>query len=254
MAETQRGIYYPTKAVDGNQPAKVIEKMELMAQSIDDAIDNAVQEATYDDTEINKDIETLQDKVEYLEEENTNLKKALLHIEGEGTDITLNNTSYNKMELQIKGNTEQEQLTGKNLFDKDNANVLNNIFISGDSVLKSGNNNITIYIPCKGNTTYTIQKIADNVFRAGTTQTIPSENIIVDDYNNNPTGTNITLTTSANAKYIVVFIKNAESKKSLTELYNTLQIEEGSTATSYEPYCRTEYLPQILYIKYLLKM
>ena len=196
MAETQRGIYYPTKAVDGNQPAKVIEKLELMAESTDNAINDAVEEATYDDTEIKEDINdiktnyvkntdyatgskggivktnegwgvktsygyligntfnfsgynsadnniliakgTLENVIEgkglvnntqlqELQQENEKLKKALPQIKGTGTDITLNNTSDNKFnELGVGGNTEQEQLSGIQLFDKNGEIAYNN--------------------------------------------------------------------------------------------------------------------------------
>jgi hypothetical protein len=243
MAETQRGIYYPTKAVDGNQPAKVIEKMELMAQSIDDAIDNAVQEATYDDTEINKDIETLQDKVEYLEEENTNLKKAMLHINGEGTDITLNNTSYNKMELEIKGNTEQDTLTGKNLLDiskvisSTNDNLINNgdgtLKVKGYGVSAGSPNNLKTYCP-------TLQVGDEVIISADTTSS--NKFIYLSGTNTSwAFGTTRTITQS-DLDSIVLWYGASGGDTNYYTISNIMVRKSSVTDSSYEPYCRTEYL------------
>ena len=48
MATTEKGIYYPN---DGTQPADVLGDMKKMAESIDEAINDN----TYDDTEIKED-------------------------------------------------------------------------------------------------------------------------------------------------------------------------------------------------------
>ena len=125
---------------------------------------------------------------------------------------------------------------GKNLFNKDNANILT-AYISGGKVITSANNNTTIYIPCKPNTTYTISKdVASGVFRAGTTSTIPTIGATIDGYVNAPTSASITLTTDASAKYIVAFVKNETSTQTEAQVLATVQIEAGSTATPYAPY------------------
>ena len=123
-----------------------------------------------------------------------------------------------------------------NLFDVDNVNLLDNVFINGSGVLTSGGSNKTIYVRCKPNITYPISKTSDNVFRVGTTQNIPTVNTTVANYTDNATGSIITITTSSNANYIVVFLRNAQSTKTLEDILSSLKISKGSIATPYSPY------------------
>jgi hypothetical protein len=126
---------------------------------------------------------------------------------------------------------------GKNLFDKDNANTLN-AYINGGTphTIAIAGSNTSVYIPCQPNTTYTISKVADTVFRAGTTAETPASGVVVNDYVDNYGGSTITITSSSNAKYIVVFLMNNSSSHTQADLLASLQIEKGSTATSYAPY------------------
>lgn len=126
---------------------------------------------------------------------------------------------------------------GKNLFDKDNANTLGAFITSGAThTISADGTNSLIYVSCQPNTTYTISKIADNVFRAGTTDQVPANGVTVSDYVDNATGTSITLTTSPNAKYIAVFVRNLYSTKTLVEILASLQIEKSSSASTYAPF------------------
>ena len=140
--------------------------------------------------------------------------------------------------------------TGKNLFNKDNANVLN-AYINGNKVIVSENVSKTLYIPCKPNTTYTISKMLStptnqNKFRVCTTSDVPTIGTTGIDYVGYNTGTevtNITITTSSNARYLCVFmITTSTSTTTLDEMLASIQIEVGSTATTYEPYGKVWYL------------
>ena len=77
----------------------------------------------------------------------------------------LNGTATIKTEIQI---------IGDNLFDKNNANTFNATIGNIDTL--SGGSNKVLYISCKPNTTYTIQKRNDgdtNRFRVATSIDTP---------------------------------------------------------------------------------
>lgn len=126
---------------------------------------------------------------------------------------------------------------GKNLFDKDNANVGNLwINISGSKIASSGDAR-TLYIPCEGNTTYTVSKVQSARFAVATTADVPANDVATLESSQSNTATNITITTSSTAKYLCVFFYHA-SYDTLTpeQIMGTIQIEKGSTATTYAPY------------------
>lgn len=120
MATTEKGIYYPN---DGTQPADVLGDMKKMAESIDEAINDN----TYDDTEIKEDISKIKEEQEKqnknieknvtnitaLQEENANLKAQIPQGQAEGEEISLSDSA--KMELVefgLQGNSRQETTQG----------------------------------------------------------------------------------------------------------------------------------------------
>ena len=134
-------------------------------------------------------------------------------------------------------------LKSRNLFDKDNINVIS-AYISGSGKISSAEVDKLIYIPCKPNTTYSLQKMSQettnyNRFRIGTTTDIPVLRMTVEDYFNAGDGstlTNKTITTGANANYLVFYCYREDTLTSFEDMISSIQIEEGSTATTYEPY------------------
>lgn len=126
-------------------------------------------------------------------------------------------------------------LCGKNLFDKDNANIINAKF--SNNVITGDNYERIIYIPCQPNTTYTLSKVISSPIRnsIGTTQTLPSINVSIDNATYSATSPK-TITTNANAKYIVWQIYSInDTNYTLEETFDTLQIVKGQ-ATPYAPY------------------
>ena len=133
---------------------------------------------------------------------------------------------------------------GKNLFDKDNANVLNAYFTANSgsqtlSVDNVGEKNKCVYIKCDPNTTYTVQKMEGKRFSLGWCSEQPIAGTstvygIVRDY----TAKKITITTGDTAKYLIAYIINLNEAGEITlqQALDTLQIERGSVATSYAPY------------------
>ena len=131
---------------------------------------------------------------------------------------------------------------GKNLFDKSNANTLIAYINSNGKIIQDVFPTI-IYISCKPNTKYTLQKAlqpttASNRFKVGCCSSTPNINTVLSEYNNLPNGTTDTtmiFETDSTAKYLVFNFAGGSEAEVLNEI-NTIQIEEGSTATPYSAY------------------
>lgn len=139
----------------------------------------------------------------------------------------------------IHGNSKQETTTGKNLFNKDNANVFDG-YLSGSNVITGGSTK-SIYISCKPNTTYTITKEntgGNNRFCVFTTDVTPKIGVTALNYVGTKSGadnnSHYTITTPSNANYLCAFIGVGSTTPSLEEILESIQIEEGSIATEYE--------------------
>ena len=132
---------------------------------------------------------------------------------------------------------------GKNLFDKDNANIINTGLSS--KVISTSEYNRLLYIPVKSSTTYTIQRRNDgdvNRFRVGSCTVIPANNVSVPNAIENDNATNITITTGVNDKYLaVMYYRTYETVLAEQQILDSIQIEEGTTPTPYEPYKEKNY-------------
>lgn len=126
-----------------------------------------------------------------------------------------------------------------NLFDKNNANILNSAVDSNGIGINAGDTYKTIYIPCKANTAYTVSKIYDatkNRFALAYTNTEPTYNMQVEGYTPNANTSNITITTGTNAKYLLAYIWIKGGTTTYKEMLNSIKIEEGTQATAYSLY------------------
>lgn len=130
---------------------------------------------------------------------------------------------------------------GKNLFDKDNANVFGG-YISGNSLIAYsttlGNNRATC-IECKPNTTYTISRqVLSKRFVVASGIYAPAKDITFTKSISNYDTLNIQITTDSEDAYLYVWFYNGDVDTEFTydEIINGLQIQEGTTATDYEPY------------------
>jgi hypothetical protein len=134
---------------------------------------------------------------------------------------------------------------GKNLFDKNNANIIAG-YINAN-VITAASTSRCIYIPCNPNTTYTVSKIATARFVVAFTNVIPTAGTAVTNRVQNFTATSITATSGADSKYIVVWLYNSayDTTTTIDEILATVQIELGSTATTYEPYQGQTYTPTV---------
>ena len=143
--------------------------------------------------------------------------------EGKGTNIELNETGNAFLEVMPIGNTNQKSTTGKNLFDKNNIVLNKRLGDDGEaSIDENGYCTTNYFIPVKPNTAY-----------YSTARINQSKAFCFYDNSKNfisrtmYSGQNL-ITTVENVYYIKISILLSE--------IDTEQIEEGSTATEYEPY------------------
>ena len=177
-----------------------------------------------------------------------------------GTNVSLSPTLKGRLGIVPKGNTYQDGeptpdtpveiqsatgtqnvvVSGKNLFDKDNANILNApISSTVGSIASSPQIYQTIYIPCKANTTYTISKLYDttkNRFVVGYTNEIPVSGTTIYGGITDNTKDKITITTGSDALYLIAYVWITGSTSTYQEMLDSIQIEANSTATPYQPY------------------
>lgn len=134
--------------------------------------------------------------------------------------------------------------TGANLFDKTDYAYINGYF--QNNVVVTDANHTLIYMECKPNTTYTISRertSGNERFGIAWTEEIPTNNTpYYDGVRANNSGTvgdtmSVTTTTGATAKYIVIWAWWVLSDEN--DAKDTMQIEVGSTATTYAPYTAT---------------
>ena len=121
-----------------------------------------------------------------------------------------------------------------NLFDKDNVNKLNAVLdVSSITANPSGK---SFYIKVKSDTAYTIsRKIIGSRFVAGTTANLPAVGETIIDRKVNNEGSSITLTTSKNVNYLVVYYLY-NSGENEEEILDNIKIKKGSTATPWSAY------------------
>lgn len=128
---------------------------------------------------------------------------------------------------------------GKNLFDISGGQILNAYF---GATLTEYSVTRTLYVKCSPNTTYTVSKTAGQRFAFGYTKELPAIGVSVFGGVADNTASSITITTGADAKYLVAYVFNGNSDSGTAdEMLASVQLEQGSTATTYEAYQGTTY-------------
>lgn len=129
----------------------------------------------------------------------------------------------------------------KNLFDKDNANIIVGYILTSTQKYTTLAGGRVIWIPCKPNTTYTISKTAGTRFVVSYGSEEPAIGASVENFTSYGTAQSITITTSATARYLGAWVWNSgtDANISAEDMIASVMIEEGATATQYEPYTLT---------------
>lgn len=188
----------------------------------------------------------------------TNLPKK----SGTGANITLNDTANAPMRITLSPSELTQAGTptpsspqdihtisgsntilvrGKNLFDKNNYNLFNG-YLNSSNMFLSRWQGYMVYIKCEPSTTYTISRVKlENNFVVSSSVNVPTENEYATNSTTNNTATSITYTTGASDNYLEVYLKYyGDSDYTIAEIVDSLQIEVGSTATTYTPYISQE--------------
>lgn len=125
---------------------------------------------------------------------------------------------------------------GKNKFDKNGLTPID-AYIDNSGNLISSTASKSFIIPVAPNTQYTISKVASTRFAIGqSSKNIPETGDILTNTIGNKTGTSISFTTTATTKSIVAWVYVITDTVSYNDIIDSIQLELGSTATTYEPY------------------
>ena len=120
---------------------------------------------------------------------------------------------------------EEPEEPDDNLFDASTAPTMN-WYIDGTEIGEYYSDNST-YMQIEPSTTYEITKAAGQRFRIGTTVDIPQPSNNLLQYTENDTGTSLTITTSPDAKYLVIyFIDTSEEEVSVDEMKNSIVVKK----------------------------
>ena len=135
---------------------------------------------------------------------------------------------------------------GKNLFNKNGTVIVDEYMDGGTGEIKTYTNGTKMFIlEVQPSTSYTISKTQGGHFRVGTTPNYPSVGAIVDGLINNSSATSITITTNSTAKYLCCsYWQTGVDTITEESMRESIQVEQGSTATKYE-----EYIEPKIYVK-----
>lgn len=141
-------------------------------------------------------------------------------------------------------------ISGKNIFDKNNAEIIRGTVQSTYFAYQPNSYNRTLYLPCLPNTTYTIQKRNDGDTNRFAVASGYKE--IDQSYNDAETpvttatlsndSSDITITTGVNDTYLLIlYYRTAETVLTEQQVLDSIQVEVGSTKTTYENYTSQDY-------------
>lgn len=126
--------------------------------------------------------------------------------------------------------------TGKNLFDKSTAVVLN-AYLSTTKI-ESSNTSRCVYFPVKAGLKYTVSKVLSERFAYGTMSQVapPQVGDSLSTYTASHSSTSVTINIVA-ARWVVLWIyaSNVDTL-SLNTILDSIQVEVGETASPYTPY------------------
>lgn len=238
-----KNITYENKEAIQNDPDLPERNM------ITDANMNEIKEV------VNNNAQELQNEIKELEED---IKaNAIIEETEKEKSLYISDASGARGRLDVLGNVEQEvtetspsidypsplKILGDNTneFDYKNAEyILGYVDTTMKKIIASDSTrqHYFSYLKCNPNTTYTISKEIGKSFRVGTFSQKPAVGVAYNNTVANHTARSITITTGENDNYIgfVCFSKESGDVGNYLDMYSTVKVEEGSTATSYSPY------------------
>lgn len=140
---------------------------------------------------------------------------------------------------ELKSALSDISAVGKNLFDKDNADLITG-YIDTTTFKDSNLNAKTIYVPIEPNKTYTVSKAVTARFRLATASSIPDNNVAFTNRVAGNTRASLTITSGGSDTWLWAWIYlDGTDTLTLSQVLDTVQVEEGSEATEYQPYILT---------------
>lgn len=124
--------------------------------------------------------------------------------------------------------------SNKNIFNKNDFKEITGQPLNGYIIYNY--NEKTLYFKCKKNCSYAFQKKLGANFKRFTiaeTKEEPAINVAIQNSQGSASQENLIYTTSSNAEYIVFWYYSTGSDLTKEEILNSIQIEEGETATTY---------------------
>ena len=147
--------------------------------------------------------------------------------------------------------TEYKINLGKNLFDKDNPNLLVAYIDGSHTTITANGENRIIWIPCKANQTYTIQKYATNIAKEVAYTTVePAIGVTVSGMVSWAANTSsITYTTGADAEYLVVRVYQSDKDSDYTvdQMLASVKIWEGGEDSAPIELCKISTYQDYIY-------
>ena len=214
----------------------------IVDNELDNTSENPVQNKV-----IYEALSEKQTEINNLQTDVEDLRNASVKVTGTGTDITLNNTAKGRLlDIELKGQTSQVQLEGKNLalFSSMNVGTLtgtleNQIATINGTTANAMNTTFFLNnsdgVVLEANKTYVISVIMKGTVSGSGYRVIYFAGQNIGNVTSNTTRTFV-YTPSEN-KTVKNFIFDLATNTSFTDFTIKVQIEEGSTATEYEQYC-----------------
>lgn len=127
-----------------------------------------------------------------------------------------------------------------NLFNKNDTNCIFDTAISNNTLgIKASSTYKTVYVPCKANTIYSISKKYDEIKNrliVACSNDMPNYSKKVENLGGSEMATNLTVTTSNTAKYLLAYVWVSGGSTTYQEMLDSIKIEEGIKATNYSDY------------------
>ena len=123
-----------------------------------------------------------------------------------------------------------------NLFDKDNANKIQDTFIGITGSVGTATANQIVYVECKKNATITVQKKVSTRFRVATYSSTDIVGKTLSNVKVNDAGTSITITSGEKDTYLFVQYIGPDDKDNSATILKTLKIAYSSKETGYSEY------------------
>lgn len=127
-----------------------------------------------------------------------------------------------------------------NLFNKNDTNCIFDTAISNNTLgIKASGTYKTVCVPCKANTIYSISKKYDEIknrLTVACSNDMPNYSKKVENLGGSEMATNLTVTTSNTAKYLLAYVWVSGGSTTYQEMLDSIKIEEGIKATNYSDY------------------